>query len=239
MDTEVEPGSTIEKSRFLNKKDESFGFLCISISQELLFHITDLKTLKEIWDKSESLYGKHDDLRVYQLKNELMSLQPSNFETLNDFFTKFKHTILLLKKWNMEKEDDQLILSILSKLGADYSVFVSTFHAGKLTTPGWNMPTLNAFIESLTCEHDKLVQMGIIWSSCDQALHVLGPKDLNGKGNSRRTQKLNLKLLSLKLKTNSMMNLPVQGRTKEKGTMGKKKSSVLTAGRFFTLNMPA
>ena len=74
MDTEPEPGSTIEKSIFLNKKDEAFGFLCLSIFDDLLFHLTDLKTPKEIWDKLESLYGKHDDLIVYQLKNELMSL---------------------------------------------------------------------------------------------------------------------------------------------------------------------
>ena len=46
-------------------------------------------------------------------------------------------------------------------------------------------------------------------------------------------------LPSLELETGSMMNLLVQGRTKEKGTMGKKKSSVLTVGRVFTLNMPA
>ena len=91
-----------------------------------------------------------------------MSLQPSNFETLNDFFTKFKHIVLLLKQCKVEKEDDQLIFTILSKLGAYYSVFVSTFHVGKLTTPGWKMPTLNSFIESLTSEHDKLFQMGII-----------------------------------------------------------------------------
>ena len=111
-----------------------------------------------------------------------MSLQPSNFETLNDFFTNFKHTVLLLKQCKVEKEDDQLILSILSKLGVDYSIFVSTFRVGKLTTPRWKMPTLNAFIESLTCEHDKLVQMGIIRSSGDKSLHVSGPKDLKGKG---------------------------------------------------------
>ena len=105
----------------------------------------------------ETLYGKKDDLRVYQLKNELMSLQPSNFETLNEFFTRFKHTVLLLKQCKVENADDQLILAILSKLGADYLVFVSTFHAGKITTPGWKMTTLNSFIEYLTCEHDKLV----------------------------------------------------------------------------------
>ena len=74
MDTKVEPGSTIEKSRFLNKKDEAFGFLCLSISRDLLFHLAGLKTPKEIWYKLETLYGKHDDLRVHQLENELMSL---------------------------------------------------------------------------------------------------------------------------------------------------------------------
>ena len=111
-----------------------------------------------------------------------MSLHPSNFETFNDFFTKFKHIVLLLKQCKVEKEDDKLILNILSKLGANYSVFFSTFYARKLTTLGWKIPTLNAFIESLTSEHDKLVQMGIIKSSHGQSLHVSGPKYLKGKG---------------------------------------------------------
>ena len=53
-----------------------------------------------------------------------MSLQPSNFETLNDFFTNFKHIVLILKQCKVDKEDDQLILAILSKLGSDYLVFV-------------------------------------------------------------------------------------------------------------------
>ena len=147
------------------------------------FHINVLNTPKEVWDKIASLFDKQDDLRIYQLENELISLHPGNLETLNDCFTKFKQLVLQLKQCEVEKEDDQLILTILSKLGDDYSGFVSTFRAGNLKTHGWKMPTLNAFIESLTSEHDKLVQMGIIRSSRDQALHVSGPKDLKGKGN--------------------------------------------------------
>ena len=85
----------------------------------------------------------------------------------------------------VEKEDDQRILAILSKLGADYSIFVSTFHTEKLTTLNWKMPNPNAFIESLTNEHDKLVQMGIIISSKDKALVVGGPKATNGKGKKK------------------------------------------------------
>ena len=46
MDTEGEPGSSIEKSRFLNKKDEAFSFLCLSIYWDLLFHLAGLKTPK-------------------------------------------------------------------------------------------------------------------------------------------------------------------------------------------------
>ena len=90
MDIEEEPTHVIDKARFINKKDEAFSFLCLSISKDILFHLSGLKTLKEIWDQIASLYGKHDDLSVYQLENELMSLQPGNFETLNDFFQKIQ-----------------------------------------------------------------------------------------------------------------------------------------------------
>ena len=47
------------------------------------------------------------------------------------------------------------------------------------------MPTLDAFIESLTHEHDKLIQMGIIRSSIDQALVARGPKVANDKGKQK------------------------------------------------------
>ena len=58
MDTEEEPASVTDKARFLNKKDEAFRFLCLSVSRDLLFHILGLKTPKEIWDKLKTLYGK-------------------------------------------------------------------------------------------------------------------------------------------------------------------------------------
>ena len=59
----------------------------------ILFHINGLKTPKQVWDKLSSLFDKKDDLRIYQLENELISLHPANSETLNDFFTKFKHLV--------------------------------------------------------------------------------------------------------------------------------------------------
>ena len=95
---------------------------------------------------------------------------------------------LLAKKkvfGKVEKEDDQIILSILSKIGVDYSVFVSTFHFVKLSTPNWKMPTLDSFIESLTEDHDKLIHIRIIQSLRDQALVARGAKVSNDKGKQR------------------------------------------------------
>ena len=127
METEAEPVHYVDKEKFWNRIDEAYGCLCLSISRDILFHINGLNTPKEVWDHLSSMFDKQDALRIYQLENEMISLHPSNFETLNDFFTKFKNIVFQLKLCKVEKEDDQLILAILSKHGAYYSVFVSTF----------------------------------------------------------------------------------------------------------------
>ena len=108
-----------------------------------------------------------------------------HLQSLNEFFSKFKNLIYQLKQCKEKKDEDQLILAILTKLNLDYSVFVSTFQTVRLTTPNWKIPTLDAFIESLTHEHDKLIQMGIIRSSRYQALVSRGRKALNHKGKKK------------------------------------------------------
>ena len=124
-------------------------------------------------------------MRVHQLENDLITLNPSNFKSLNEFFTKFKDLIYQLKQCKVEKDEDQLILSVLTKINAEYSVFVSTFQTVRLTTPNWKMPTLDAFIQSLISENDKLIQMGIIRSPKDQALVAIGDRVANDKGKQR------------------------------------------------------
>ena len=101
------------------------------------------------------------------------------------------------------------------------------------------MPSLNSFIESLTSEHDKLVQMEIIRSSHDQALHVSGHRDLKGKGKQQKNLKTKFK--SPKPKVENQQHEESSGSKKNKGKWnhGKKKSSVHTAGRDSTLNMRA
>ena len=103
MEMEVESIHYVDKAKYWNNLDEAFGFLCLSISKDLLFHISGLNTPKEILDQLASFFDKQDDLRIYHIENELISLHLINFETMNDFITKFNHLVLQLNLSIVEK----------------------------------------------------------------------------------------------------------------------------------------
>ena len=94
---ESKPNSAMEKSKYFNRLDEEFEMLCLNILRDILFHVKMMTTPNEVWLKLESLFGKTDDMRGHQLENESLSLSPSHFEMIQDFFTKFKSLVLQLK----------------------------------------------------------------------------------------------------------------------------------------------
>ena len=83
------------------------------------------------------------------------------------------------------------MLSVLSKLGSDYPIFVSTFHSGRASIPNWKMPSLDAFAEFLIQEHDKLVQRGVIQTSKNQALLVTYLNNVQERGKHKEREKKN------------------------------------------------
>jgi hypothetical protein len=92
-------------------------------------------------------------MRGHMLKVELLTLYPKSFENLQYFFTKYKDLLSQLKACGVDKykEEKQMVLTILSKLSPEFSVFVSTFHSVKISSGAtWKMPSFEEFIESLT-----------------------------------------------------------------------------------------
>ena len=66
-----------------------------------------------------------------------------------------------------------MVLTILSKLGPELYIFVSTFHSIKFASGAtWKMPSLEDFIEDLTQEQTKLINMGKIKGPKAHALTV-------------------------------------------------------------------
>ena len=122
------------KIKWHNWRDEAYGLLCLSISRDLLFHLESLTSPNEVWENLEEIFGNTDEMRGHQIENELISLSPCSFESLQLYFSKFKALVLQLKQCGIEKKEDKLVLVILSKIGPDHSMFVLNFHATKLTT---------------------------------------------------------------------------------------------------------
>ena len=63
------------------------------------------------------------------MKNKLIGLSPCDFDNIQDFFSKLNSSRLEFSNCGITEDDEQLILSILSKIGPKYSIFVSTFYA--------------------------------------------------------------------------------------------------------------
>jgi hypothetical protein len=77
------------------------------------------------------IFGKHDEMRGHMLEVEFLTLDPKIFDNLQDFFTKYKDLLSQLKAcgFDKSKEEKQMVVTILSKLCPEYSMFVSTFHS--------------------------------------------------------------------------------------------------------------
>jgi hypothetical protein len=104
-------------------------------------------------------------MRGHILEVDPLTLDPKSFDNIQDLFTKFKDSLSQLKACvaDKSKEEKQMVLTILSKFGPKLSVFLSTFHSVIFASgPTWKMPSLEDFVESLTQEKNKLINMGTI-----------------------------------------------------------------------------
>ena len=62
------------------------------------------------------MFGKHNEIRGHQLKNELISLNPSDFSCIQDYLSKYKTIRLLCKERKIKKEDKQCNYHIFPNL---------------------------------------------------------------------------------------------------------------------------
>jgi hypothetical protein len=128
------------------------------------------------------------------LKVEFLTLDPKTFDKLQYFFTKYKGLLSQLKACGVDKykEEKQMVLTTLSKNSLEYLVFVSTFHSVRLAFGAtWKIPSLEVFIESMTQEQNKLINMGKIKGP---KVHALTVHDGSGHQNQKYKDKYKRKV---------------------------------------------
>ena len=170
----------------------------MSISQDLRFHIIDIDTPDEALEKLKKNFGIQNQIMTHQLENELLTLNPNNFSSIEYFLSKFKSLRILLEVCKVKKEDGSLIYCILSKLGPAYSIFVFAFHSTRESTISYGTtykyPCFDSFCDSLIREQEKILHLGLIncwtpnplWVGVEVEQSKRSPSDL-GMWNSRVT----------------------------------------------------
>ena len=68
---ENEPNVVIEKAKWHNRLDESYGLCFLSIYPHIIFHIDGFTSPNQAWTQLESLFGIQVELRAHQLEIEL------------------------------------------------------------------------------------------------------------------------------------------------------------------------
>ena len=138
----------------------------IPISLDLRFHLDGEDSPVKAWEKLNKFFGIKNEIWVFQLENELHTLDPSNFPSIEDYLSKFKTLKLLLEGCKLTKQEEPLIYGILVKLHPAYSIFVSTFHSTRqvliFVGTKYKAPSLDDFYDSLIREQQNLLHLGLI-----------------------------------------------------------------------------
>ena len=91
-----------------------------------------------------------DEEKGFQIEDDLLLLDPNNFDTLQYYINKANELRALLKDCGKPMKDDRLIHYILKRLTSEYASFVLSYNTHKLTMGGaFTKPTFDAFEKML------------------------------------------------------------------------------------------
>ena len=91
--------------------------------------------------------------RGFEVDNNIMSLDPMEFDIIQDYITKAHELRSIVKDCGITIEDEKLIYNLMRKLPPEYASFVSSFNTHNLTLgSSYTMPSFDSFTKMLMVE---------------------------------------------------------------------------------------
>ena len=94
-------------AKWENRQDQECGLIGMPISPDLRLYIAKLDTPNEAMKEITKVFGIKNKFRAHQLKNELLTLDPNNFSSIEYFLSKFM-TVMKPTQEKIEKIDQRL-----------------------------------------------------------------------------------------------------------------------------------
>ena len=85
LGTQTAPDDEENIAKWDNKNDQAHGLIGMSISPYLRFHLEGEDSPIKAWEKLNSVFGIKNEIRAFQIENEVFTLDPSNFPSIEDY----------------------------------------------------------------------------------------------------------------------------------------------------------
>ena len=112
---------------------KSLGLIRLGVDDKILYQIIKYDTSKETWSALKNLYGKVIEEDFYKIEDNIISLDPKNFDSIQDFIIKVNELRTKFDDCGSPIKDDRFIYLIHNKLPSKYSTFISSFNTTKAT----------------------------------------------------------------------------------------------------------
>ena len=160
---------------------KALGDICLGVDDKIMYQIKKCTTSKEAWHTLKSLYDKVFDEDIFKIEDELISLDPKSFDSIQDFIIKVNELRTKLTNCGNPIKDDRLIYLTHNKLPSEYSTCVSSYNTSKTTLgSAYKKVSFDEYAKLLDDEEKKLISMKILTSPKSKALVA----NNNGSSNS-------------------------------------------------------
>jgi hypothetical protein len=147
----------------------------MSVKDNIIPHIRDCKTSKEMWDVLKGLYETSNANQILFLKTKLLSIKMEANESISNFVSRIKDLSDKLGDIGEKVSSSDLVTITLKGLVQDYKVFISALSARQ--TP----PTFDELAGILLQEEERMKNYDLDSSGSDLALIARGKRSYRGK----------------------------------------------------------
>ena len=115
----------------LQSEEKAHSLILLSLSDEVLYEVSDEETAAGLWLKLEKLYMTKSLSNKLLLKRRLFGLQMKEGTKLKDHLDQLNSILLELRDIDVKMEDEDVAMILLASLPLSYENFVSSISVGK------------------------------------------------------------------------------------------------------------
>jgi len=124
-----ESSSSAEILAWENKDKKARAMIGLSLSDDLLENVREVKTTKEMWSAIKNVFERHTLLNKLSARKKFYTAIKSENESILQFSNRIRHLAATLKSMNVLISGSEMAMALLNGLPEDYNALISALDA--------------------------------------------------------------------------------------------------------------